>query len=419
MILFTAFCSAQNLAGQMYTQLGYGNLGQVCLFVVFGFLSISSPIAAHYKQKIPIKSGLIFGAITYVGFIFAGLFTSFCAREDVEGSLCHPSIIYGLNIVCSAMVGIGGAFIWLFQGTYVNDCADEKTKGLYNGLFWSIFQSSQVLSSLLATIILGMTDQFTFYSILMMFALASVVMFFFVLDPVKYTNDTNTVGNSNQSFGEAMSKFYECLRDRNCHFFFVGLVFSGLAIGSYIAFLGTIVRTTIQSDNQNVINQSIGYVLLVLAFGEVAAGLSMGKLADKFEKLKLFNVTIVINEAALAFTVLACLFKSYPCALIGGLLYGYGDTGIQTMISAVIGSVFNGRMELFSAYRFFQCFGIMFSCVTAVFIPEELPIIYLMIIAATLLVAHTMFSKLLPSKNKAQEYLLAEEKRIMIELRDI
>jgi len=377
-------------------------------------------VASHYKKKVSTKAGLIFGAFAHLSLILAGAFTTFCAKYEIENALCQPSAIFFLNCASAILVGVGAAILWLSQAVYVNECADEKTKGLFNGLFWSIFQTAQILSGILATLILGSADQFTFYSVLLVFGSVSIVMLSFVKDPVSNSTKQEAL-QVNESLQEAVGEFCKAIVDRKYYVLFHGLFFSGIAIGCYISFIGTVVTNIVDSDNINLVNQKLGLVLLVLAIGEVSAGLSAGRLADMYDKLKLFSVTMVINEVALLMTLLALLFKSFPMVLIAGFLWGYGDTSIQTVINAVIGSVFGGRVELYSAYKFFQGFGNMYAAIFSVILPtKEVPLLYIMFIAASMMVFHVLYHRYLPKeKSKKSEYLLANEKRMMIEMENI
>ena len=50
--------------------------------------------------------------------------------------------IYVSILVVSIVTGFGGGLIWVGQGKYVSECANEKNKGLFNGIFWAIYMSS-------------------------------------------------------------------------------------------------------------------------------------------------------------------------------------------------------------------------------------------------------------------------------------
>jgi len=48
--------------------------------------------------------------------------------------------------------GFGAAVIWIATGEYFSKCATEKSRGFYFGLFWSIYQGSQIFSSLIGAL---------------------------------------------------------------------------------------------------------------------------------------------------------------------------------------------------------------------------------------------------------------------------
>lgn len=399
MTVFTAFASGQNLAGQIYIQLGYGNLGQICLLLVWGTLALMSAIAPHYMKKMSPRTGLIIGAAAHGSFIIAGGLTTFCAKYGYQDGVCSSSFIYCFNIFCACLVGIGASFFWLCQGIYVDSCADQQTKGFYNGIFWSIFQTSQILSSSLATYTLGRTDQFTFYMILVAFSILSIVMLLF-MKPAVIPETKLVQTEAQETISNSLRKFIDLIQNSEYHFFFTGTFFSGVAIATYITFLGSAARLTIESENINEINEKIGYVLIALAVGEILAGFSIGRFADKYDKLKVFKITMLINEAAAIMTIIACLFKSYTFAIISGFLWGYGESSIQTMLNAVIGYMFEGRIELFSANKFFQTAGFVYTALLCVLLSNIEPRVFITLIALSLFGLHLFYSKLLPKVNK-------------------
>jgi len=417
--LFTAYIAAQNLVSQIYSQLGYTHLGQICLFIYFAFFASMSVIAPHFKKKLSIKAGLISGAACHITFVFAGALTTFCNKYDLHGGFCNPSFIPLFNILCAACLGTGAALIWLCQGTYVDECADEATKGLFNGTFWSILQTSQIFSSALAAFVLGSTDEFTFYSILLIFGFSSIVMFNFVQTPTKSASNQEPATQADQNLTEALKGFAALLQEKKYYFLFLGIIFSGIAIGCYISYIASAVDYILRSSGEtetSQIHKSIGYVLLVLSFGEVAAGLSVGRLADIHDKIKLFTITILLNEAALLLTFLACLFNSYKLALLGGLFFGYGDTAIQTMINSLIGSMFNGRPELFSAYRFFQSIGLTYAALLTVFVPKGNPLLYIILIGGSMLTFHTLYNRYRPDQDTNNT---SYDRRPLLELKNL
>lgn len=83
------------------------------------------------------------GSVSYVLFVAANI-------EYNEAAL----------YASSALLGIGASVLWTAQGVYVGACAEAhesslalprgSTLGLFNGIFWSLFQTNILLGSLLA-----------------------------------------------------------------------------------------------------------------------------------------------------------------------------------------------------------------------------------------------------------------------------
>jgi len=283
----------------------------------------------------------------------------------------------------------------------------------------------QVLAGALTTFVLGKTEKFTFYSILSLFGIVAIVMICLVQSPVpnpsvSQNNQVAPKNNREKSVFDALRGFSALMKDSQYLFFYLGIFLSGIPIGCYITFLGSGIRIAVDSGDTNIINESIGYGLLALALGEVSAGLLTGRLADIYDKLQMFNVTIIINETAIVFTILGCLFKSLTCSIIGSFLFGFGDTGIQTMINTLIGFMFGGKPELFSAYRFLQSSGFVYTAIIGIIMAEYAPVSFLMCIGASCAVFHMLYLRYKPEKQyKPQVSLLHDDKmREMINLKD-
>jgi hypothetical protein len=416
-ILLTAVASASNLVAQIYRQAGYNHLGQMCLFTVASFTGLTNIFTSHYKKKISTKTGLIGGAFAFLCFILAGALTTYCGKYTPGTFICEKPSIYFINIVSCMFMGIAGAFFWICQSLYVNACADHDTKGHFNGLFWSIMQSSQIISSVLATFVLGATDSLTFYIILSMFGLLAILMLSLLQAPVPYPvldhEDVKPKEMVHNSLGQDIKTFFHVLCERKYYFLFIGMLISGICIAFYSNYLGTIVEKTFITHSHNALNEKIGVALIALAIGEVSAGYHIGRLADKHDSVGIFNITIMVSEIALLMTLEALIFENYHFTLACGLLWGFGDAAIQTMINVVIGSMFGGKVELFSAYRLIQSMGAMFGAAAAMTVPREMPIMFIIVIASAFLILHVLF---LQFTTKGKGHTLLNEKRINIEL---
>jgi len=125
---------------------------------------------------------------------------------------------------------------------------------------------------------------------------------------------------------------------------------------------------------------------------------------------------MILNEMALVFTMLACIFQSFSLVVFGGFLWGLGDTAIQTMISTVIGFLFNGDKNLFSAYRSIQAVGIVYAALLSIIVPRSHPLVYYMLIFVTLGVCHYLYKYYLIQFKRRSNSLIRGSERQDLEL---
>jgi len=390
MLLFTAFQSAQNLVSQIYKELKYDGLGQICLFSIYGALGIGNMFASHFKRKLSHKAGMLLGSFFYTLFIACGAIASYCHKYEIEALYCERSSIYAMNIVSAILLGSSGSVLWLSQSDYVNQCTNEKTKGLFNGVFWSLMQLCQIIGSLIATFVLGNTDQFIFYMLLLTFGCVSIVMFIF-LPSVGNDDQSSASGKPTEPISESLKKFFKTFLDGESYFISIITFLSGMIIASYAAFLPALIEITVVSDDHAYINKRTGFVLIALAIGEVLAGIIVGRLADMYNKTKLLNITIMIAETALAMTMAAYLSESYVVVIFSWFVWGFTDNTINTLASSTIGAYFNGKLEMFAIYRFMQGLGVVFGAVLTILIPTSKLYLFFIISGITMLVLHFFF----------------------------
>ncbi|XKL60748.1 hypothetical protein PGB90_007805 [Kerria lacca] len=136
MLLFISF---QTMANIMITILhsvqvddkNYDGDAKISLAIIYVVLAVSNFLAPSIVNKFGTRLSMVIGAVTYSIFI---------------ASFLLP-ITYVLYIV-SVLLGIGGAIIWTAQGTYLTQNSDNLTISRNSGIFWAIFQCSQLFGNL-------------------------------------------------------------------------------------------------------------------------------------------------------------------------------------------------------------------------------------------------------------------------------
>jgi len=412
--LFTAYIASQNLAAHLYTDLGFEGLGSACVLNIYCFLGIGSIFASHVKRSLSHKAGFLIGASCYALFVLAGLFTSYCKEIGSTSGVCAHNSVVAINIVATTFVGSGASILWLTQSDYVNQCADESTKGLYNGVFWSLMQMSQIIGSVLATILMKLTTTFNLYLVLFCFGLLSVVMFSFTpqINKSVPVPDDSTVEDF-EPLSKSVKKFFRSLGDGKNIFMMMGMALIGISIAYYANYLSQIVEDVYVHNNfpapvkpddtaSDAVKQfyndyiadengNVGYALIALAIGEVSAGLIVGRLGDAMKKTHVLQLCIVVAEVALGLSILGYQTNNLYIVFAAGYFWGFCDTGLNTIIGSIVGSYFGGALELFSLMRFLTGFGAAFGSLLALVIGLEDVMLYASIVAGTIGLLHVIF----------------------------
>jgi hypothetical protein len=75
-----------------------------------------------------------------------------------------------LVLLGAVVCGVSASMLWVAQGSYLNELAGNDSKSQrkteLNGIFWSLFMSSQITGSLLTTFLLGMISTATYFLVL-------------------------------------------------------------------------------------------------------------------------------------------------------------------------------------------------------------------------------------------------------------
>jgi MFS family permease len=69
--------------------------------------------------------------------------------------------------VLGAMVcGVSAGVLWVAQGIYIGQIAEENRKSEMFGLFWALMMVSQIFGNLLITFVLGKLSNLTYFMLL-------------------------------------------------------------------------------------------------------------------------------------------------------------------------------------------------------------------------------------------------------------
>lgn len=405
MFILTACNAAQNIMSEIFERLGYDNLTQICFITQCIMFIAASFLSSYYVNKVPKKFLMVLGAVAYGVFISGGAIVTYCDKFKDKGLYCQPTFIYSYNITAAMLLGFVSPFFWICQGVYVNKCCDEHTRGMSNGIALSLMQSSQLWSAIVTTTMLGYTDEFTFYIVVLLIDLVAIIMAFFILKPLEYPG---SIENQQKDIDEGLRKSVKALVTKTLFnkryaFLFSGMVFSGIVMGFFPNYLGTAISYTIKSLPSNIVEEKIGFVFFILAVGEILAGLVIGKLSNKYDKINLLYFALIMGQVALTVTFLSDFLVEYNVSVLSGFLWGFCDNSTQTIICIIIGSKFDSSPQLFAIYGMLQFFGVLSISSLKMALSKINPIYFIGIVAAIVLVFQCLMHYSLPKKIRPKE----------------
>ncbi|XP_078429262.1 major facilitator superfamily protein [Wolffia australiana] len=149
LFVFSAYSAAQNLESTVNDD---NDLGTISLGVLYLSFTLFSLIASPMVKSLGSKNALILGSTGYWLFIAANL---------------KP--YWYTMIPASLFLGYAASIIWVGQGTYLSSAArshakdgllpEGKALGKFNGEFWGIFASTQVVGNLVSLALLRGNDK--------------------------------------------------------------------------------------------------------------------------------------------------------------------------------------------------------------------------------------------------------------------
>ena len=211
LFLFIAFNSAANISAQALENNGFGGLGFYTMATLYLVYALCSLFSSFLVNKLGDKSSLFLSGLCYAFWIFCFLPAAFYPdNKDSSSFIFNRTFINFLSLFSAAVNGFGSSVLWVAQGKYVGECANDQNKGFFFGYFWAFFTGSQIFGNLFAALILGPLSQSTYYIVMTIVAVSGSSVFLFLLKPLKSSNlavDTDFLSNEEEQsqFGEETS----------------------------------------------------------------------------------------------------------------------------------------------------------------------------------------------------------------------
>jgi MFS family permease len=135
--------ACQSIAGKVMKDLGFGNLGLINIAIVYLSFALTSVLASFINKKLGTRWTLVLSALTYAtwiaGFILPSKRSKLSLNEYENNIVYSDGFIKFIIIITAFLLGLGAGPLWVSQSYHVSKCANQSNKGLYNGIFFTIF----------------------------------------------------------------------------------------------------------------------------------------------------------------------------------------------------------------------------------------------------------------------------------------
>jgi len=116
------------------------------------------------------------------------------SKQSTEHFIFQDVFIKSVVIVSAVLIGLGAGPLWVSQSFYISECATDLNKGRYNGIFFSIFTTANIISNLLASYLLEKFSKIVFYYVMSAIGFAASLFLLFLKKPSpKMSDDLNEI----------------------------------------------------------------------------------------------------------------------------------------------------------------------------------------------------------------------------------
>ncbi|XP_044765194.1 UNC93-like protein MFSD11 isoform X2 [Coccinella septempunctata] len=379
MLTFMAFQTMGNIETTILKNVhtddpNFTGTGYTSLAIIYAALSIFNWISPSAISVMGPKIAMLIGSITYLLFIMSFLWP-------------NTWFLY----IASAIIGAGAALIWTGQGTYLTLNSTTATISRNSGIFWAMLQCSMLFGNLFVYIKFDGQEDYIEKDVRTMviwvlsgLAMAGVVVFFFLPNPPKSSDDAvqteEPVPGPMEVFKEAMKLFVTPRMLMLSLAFF----YSGIELGFYSGVYSTAVGATSQLTDAK---KLVGLSGVFIGIGEVLGGLSFGILGKKTTKFG--RDPIVIAGFVIHILAFFAIFLNLPnrspiedtndeafiassgvLAMACSFLLGFGDACYNTQFYSIIGSIYSSNSACaFGIFKFVQSVAAAASFFYAPYVP--------------------------------------------------
>ncbi|KAM3272651.1 hypothetical protein ACQJBY_042642 [Aegilops geniculata] len=335
--VFLAYHAAQNLQSTVNTE---GDLGTVSMGVLYTSFTLFAVAASPVVRWLGASRALVIGTSGYLLFILANLVPTWYTMV--------PASLY---------LGFTASIIWVGQGTYLtsaalshardNNLPDGPTLGSFNGEFWGVFASTQVIGNLISLALLRNGKDggsITGKNLLFVVFLGCMIIGIVLMCLLSKRDEKRDNASTHSSFGAMLKYIVAPLKDRRMILLIPLIAYSGLQQ----AFVWAVFTKSIVTPVLGI--SGVGGAMAIYGASDVVCSLVAGRFTSGLHSATFIVSVGAIVQAVVLFWLL--LFYSPMEGLLGaaiplfiGALWGVGDGVLNTQLSALLGLLFEDVKE--------------------------------------------------------------------------
>ncbi|XBI79104.1 hypothetical protein VPH35_088656 [Triticum aestivum] len=301
--LFSAYSAAQNLQSTVNNE---GDLGTVSMGVLYTSFTLFAAAASPVVRWLGASRALVIGTSGYLLFILANLVPTWYTMV--------PASLY---------LGFTASIIWVGQGTYLtsaalshardNNLPDGPTLGSFNGEFWGVFASTQVIGNLISLALLRNGKDggsITGKNLLFVVFLGCMIIGIVLMCLLSKRDEKRDNASTHSSFGAMLKYIVAPLKDRRMILLIPLIAYSGLQQ----AFVWAVFTKSIVTPVLGI--SGVGGAMAIYGASDVVCSLVAGRFTSGLHSATFIVSVGAIVQAVVLFWLLLFYrfhFLSCPC----------------------------------------------------------------------------------------------------------
>ena len=133
----------------------FGKLGYYSLGLLYSMFALFSFVSLALVKRMGCRISLSLAAACYACFV-ASFILPALRTQKYEIS---RTTVMSANLLGASICGFGAAILWVAQGKYISECANDGNKGMFNSIFWSFYTLSNIIGNLCGAFVISAVDQ--------------------------------------------------------------------------------------------------------------------------------------------------------------------------------------------------------------------------------------------------------------------